>query len=107
MLIDPLVVHQGTLTLPFRAEERPAESLRSPGSEVQVRSGQDRLQAFTPPKPFQAEDRSTEGPPRWTYGVYTQYLRVLVGQLRQKLEADPARPTLIATEPGIGYRFDD
>ncbi|KPL53584.1 transcriptional regulator [Prosthecomicrobium hirschii] len=37
----------------------------------------------------------------------TQYLRVLVGQLRQKLEADPARPTLIATEPGIGYRFDD
>lgn len=37
----------------------------------------------------------------------TQYLRVLVGQLRQKLEPDPARPTLIATEPGIGYRFDD
>ncbi|TPQ49990.1 DNA-binding response regulator [Prosthecomicrobium hirschii] len=37
----------------------------------------------------------------------TQYLRVLVGQLRQKLEADPARPTVIATEPGIGYRFDD
>jgi two-component system KDP operon response regulator KdpE len=35
----------------------------------------------------------------------TQYLRVFVGQLRQKLEADPSTPTMILTEPGIGYRF--
>ena len=35
----------------------------------------------------------------------TQYLRVLIGQIRQKLEADPANPRLIVTEPGIGYRF--
>jgi two-component system KDP operon response regulator KdpE len=35
----------------------------------------------------------------------TQYLRVVVGQLRQKLEADPARPTLVETEPGVGYRL--
>jgi two-component system KDP operon response regulator KdpE len=34
-----------------------------------------------------------------------QYLRVLVGQLRQKLEADPAAPEVIVTEPGVGYRF--
>jgi two-component system KDP operon response regulator KdpE len=34
----------------------------------------------------------------------TQYLRVYVGQLRTKLEADPANPVLIVTEPGIGYR---
>ncbi|MFG6084090.1 response regulator transcription factor [Paracoccus litorisediminis] len=33
------------------------------------------------------------------------YLRVFIGQLRQKLELDPARPTLILTEPGIGYRW--
>jgi len=33
------------------------------------------------------------------------YLRVFIGQLRQKLEADPARPSLILTEPGIGYRW--
>lgn len=32
------------------------------------------------------------------------YLRVFIGQLRQKLELDPARPDLILTEPGIGYR---
>ncbi len=34
----------------------------------------------------------------------TQYLRVFVGQLRQKIENDPAEPQLILTEPGIGYR---
>ena len=33
-----------------------------------------------------------------------QYLRVYVGQLRAKLEDDPAAPKLILTEPGIGYR---
>ena len=35
----------------------------------------------------------------------TQYLRVYVGQLRQKLEADPGDPRIIVTEPGIGYRL--
>jgi len=35
----------------------------------------------------------------------SQYLRVVVSQLRQKLETDPARPTLIETEPGVGYRL--
>jgi two-component system KDP operon response regulator KdpE len=34
-----------------------------------------------------------------------QYLRVLVGQIRQKLERDPAAPELLVTEPGVGYRF--
>ncbi|HEY9234409.1 MAG TPA: response regulator [Phenylobacterium sp.] len=34
-----------------------------------------------------------------------QYLRVFVGQLRQKIEPDPALPTLILTEPGVGYRW--
>jgi two-component system KDP operon response regulator KdpE len=32
-------------------------------------------------------------------------LRVFVGQLRRKIEPDPAHPTFIRTEPGIGYRF--
>jgi len=35
----------------------------------------------------------------------TQYLRVFVGRLRQKIELDPAEPQLIVTEPGVGYRF--
>ncbi len=35
----------------------------------------------------------------------TQYLRVYVGQLRQKIEADSTRPRHIMTEPGVGYRL--
>jgi two-component system KDP operon response regulator KdpE len=34
-----------------------------------------------------------------------QYLRVFVGQLRQKIEKDPAQPVLILTEPSVGYRW--
>jgi two-component system KDP operon response regulator KdpE len=39
------------------------------------------------------------------YAEETQYTRVHVGHLRRKIEADPANPTLIVTESGIGYRF--
>jgi two-component system KDP operon response regulator KdpE len=35
----------------------------------------------------------------------TQYLRVYIGQLRQKLNDDPAAPRFITNEPGVGYRF--
>jgi len=35
----------------------------------------------------------------------TQYLRTYVGQLRQKVEPDPSDPSVILTEPGIGYRL--
>lgn len=34
-----------------------------------------------------------------------QYLRVFIGQLRAKVERDPAAPKIISTEAGIGYRF--
>jgi two-component system, OmpR family, KDP operon response regulator KdpE len=36
---------------------------------------------------------------------HRQYLRVYVTHLRQKIESDPTNPSLIRTEPGIGYRF--
>lgn len=35
----------------------------------------------------------------------TEYLRVFVGQLRKKIEKDPAKPKFIRTEPWVGYRF--
>ena len=35
-----------------------------------------------------------------------EYLRVFVGQLRKKIEADPRQPRYLRTEPWIGYRFD-
>lgn len=39
------------------------------------------------------------------YRNQTEYLRVYVGRLRQKLEADPANPHHLITEPGVGYLF--
>lgn len=43
----------------------------------------------------------------WGYGYIeqTQYLRVFMAQLRKKIEDNPARPRLLNTESGIGYRF--
>jgi two-component system KDP operon response regulator KdpE len=39
------------------------------------------------------------------YVEQTQYLRVFIAQLRKKVEDNPARPKLLNTESGIGYRF--
>ena len=39
------------------------------------------------------------------YIEQTEYLRVFIGQLRKKIEPDPAHPHYILTEPWIGYRF--
>jgi two-component system KDP operon response regulator KdpE len=38
-------------------------------------------------------------------GHETHYVRVYMNQLRQKIEQDPARPKLLLTEPGVGYRL--
>ena len=39
------------------------------------------------------------------YVNQAHYVRVYLAQLRQKIEADPARPRLLLTEPGVGYRL--
>jgi two-component system KDP operon response regulator KdpE len=39
------------------------------------------------------------------YGTESNYLRLYVRQLRQKLADDPAQPKWITTEPGLGYRW--
>jgi two-component system KDP operon response regulator KdpE len=39
------------------------------------------------------------------YGNEFEYLRVIINRLRRKIEADPARPKYIITEPKVGYGF--
>src|SRR3954467_15070370 len=39
------------------------------------------------------------------HGTDPQYLRVYIGQLRQKIERDAGDPRIIITEPGVGYRI--
>jgi two-component system KDP operon response regulator KdpE len=46
--------------------------------------------------------RSIWGP---LYGSEREYLRVVINQLRKKIEDDPAHPVYILTESHIGYRF--
>jgi two-component system KDP operon response regulator KdpE len=41
------------------------------------------------------------------YSNEVEYLRVYMGHLRQKIEADPLKPKYILTERGIGYRFGE
>jgi two-component system, OmpR family, KDP operon response regulator KdpE len=44
------------------------------------------------------------GPP---YLGQTHYVRVYMAELRKKIEADPARPKVLLTEPGVGYRLNE
>jgi two-component system KDP operon response regulator KdpE len=39
------------------------------------------------------------------YGEEREYLRTFIKQLRRKLEADPGRPQILLTQPGVGYRL--
>ncbi len=39
------------------------------------------------------------------YGEETENLRVVINQIRKKVEADPAHPKYVLTEPWLGYRF--
>ena len=41
------------------------------------------------------------------YGDETEYLRVYIGHLRQKVEKDPTNPEYLQTVRGIGYRFEN
>ncbi len=41
------------------------------------------------------------------FTAHTHYLRLYMGQLRAKLEAEPAEPRWLLTEPGVGYRLAD
>ena len=41
------------------------------------------------------------------YGEETEYLRVYIGHLRQKIETNPTKPKYLFTERGIGYRFEN
>lgn len=40
-----------------------------------------------------------------SYGAESHYVRVFMAQLRRKVESDPAHPSYLITEPGVGYRL--
>jgi len=42
-----------------------------------------------------------------SYVEHSHYLRIYMGQLRHKIESDPARPRYLLTEAGVGYRLNE
>lgn len=98
----PPVVHAGDLTidLPRRLVTRAGEALRLSPKEYDLLA----QLAEADGKVLTHKEllRAIWGP---AHVEDTQYLRVFIGQLRQKIEADPSAPRLILTQPGIGYRF--
>ena len=56
--------------------------------------------------PGRGPDSSRAAEQHAGYRDETEYLRVYVGRLRRKIEADPANPKYLLTEPGVGYRFN-
>jgi two-component system KDP operon response regulator KdpE len=98
----PPVVHAGDLVidLPRRLVTRAGEAVRLSPKEYELlaRLAQADGKVLTHKELL----RSIWGP---AHVEDMQYLRVFIGQLRQKIEADPAEPKLILTQPGIGYRF--
>jgi two-component system KDP operon response regulator KdpE len=98
----------GALTVGDLVIDTGARTVRRDGEDVHLTPTEwELLRAFvrnagktlTHRQLFQAVWATSSGDPQ-------QYLRVYVANLRRKLEPDAVRPTLIITEPGVGYRFE-
>ena len=98
---EPLVVDNVTIDLEHRRVLRDGQSIRLTPKEFEVLAHLTRHAG----KVIGHRDLLTAV---WgaAHADDTQYLRVVIGQLRQKLERDPAQPRAILTEPGIGYRLE-
>ncbi|MDB5441135.1 MAG: DNA-binding response regulator, partial [Caulobacteraceae bacterium] len=95
----PTVVHAGALTVDFprRLVTRGQEIVHLSPKEYDLLA----KLAQNPGKVLQHRDLLTSIWGR-AHVEDTQYLRVFIGQVRQKIEADPSSPRIILTEPGIG-----
>src|SRR5438552_15264806 len=99
---DRQVVEAGPVTIDLLAR-----IVRRDGKEVHVTPREWDLLAELAKRPGRVLThemllRSVWGP---AHVGQTEYLRVAIRALRQKLEAEPARPALIVNEPGVGYRL--
>ena len=80
-----------------RMRQRPIGPLLDGLRQLGV-DARDELGTGCPPVVVQAEGVATSA-------ADTHHVRVYMAQLRHKLERDPARPSLLLTEPGVGYRL--
>lgn len=85
-----------------------AHSLEVRGAEVHLTPKEYELLVYLIRHPNKALTHRTLLGAVWggDYVEQTEYLRVFIGQLRKKIEDDPAKPRYILTEPWVGYRFN-
>src|SRR5260370_14456535 len=88
--------------------ELDARSVRVTGREVHLTPKEFDLLVFLARRPGKVVTQRTLLAAIWgpNSTEQPQYLRVFVGQLRKKIETDPASPKYLLTEPWVGYRFE-
>jgi len=100
---DPPVVHAGNVEvdLPRRLVTRDGQAVHLTPTEFAVLE-----QLVTNPGKLLTHRFLLQRVWGGAYVEESHYLRVYVAGLRKKLEPDPSRPSLILTEPGVGYRWN-
>jgi two-component system, OmpR family, KDP operon response regulator KdpE len=85
-----------------------ARSVRVAGNEVHLTPKEFDLLVYLARQPGKVVTHRTLLAAIWGPNSVEQpeYLRVFVGQLRKKIEADPSTPKYLLTEPWVGYRFE-
>jgi two-component system KDP operon response regulator KdpE len=96
------VIERGPLQIDLGARR-----VRRAGAEVHFTPTEFNLLAELATHPGEALPHETLLTRVWgpEYRHETHYLKVYVGRLRDKIEAEPAEPRLIETVRGVGYRF--
>jgi len=77
------------------------------GSEVKLTSTEFKLLSYLAANPDRVLTHQAILTHVWGFeeSDHLEYLRVYIGQLRKKIEANPDDPKILITDPGVGYRF--
>jgi two-component system KDP operon response regulator KdpE len=77
------------------------------GNEVKLTSTEFKLLSYLAANPDRVLTHQAILTHVWGFeeSSHLEYLRVYIGQLRKKIEANPDDPKILITDPGVGYRF--
>ena len=103
----PRAPRSGTIDTHDLAIDLTARRVRRAGKDIHFTPTEFNLLAELATHPGEALTHDTLLTRVWgpEYRYETQYLKVYVGRLRDKIEPSPEEPTLIQTVRGVGYRF--
>lgn len=106
---QPSVLPEPTLTIGNLSIDLEARSVKKDGETVKLTATEYKLLALFARNAGRVLTHRYILEQVWgpSYIEETEYTRVYVGQLRKKIEDDPANPRLLLTESGIGYRFHE